>query len=36
MDACRYVPPGVAAWTGCPHQRYRWNGKELVKQLVKP
>ena len=27
-----YVPPGVAAWTGCRHTRYRWNGKELVKQ----
>lgn len=27
-----YVPPGAAAWTGCNHQRYRWDGKNLVKQ----
>jgi hypothetical protein len=27
-----YVPPGVAPWVGCRHVRYRWNGKELVKQ----
>lgn len=28
----RYVPAGVAPWVGCRHVRYRWNGKELVKQ----
>lgn len=22
-----YVPPGVAAWTGCRHTRYHWNGQ---------
>ena len=27
-----YVPPGVAAWTGCRHKRYRWDGKRLVEQ----
>jgi hypothetical protein len=27
-----YVPPGVAAWTGCSHLRYRWDGKNLIKQ----
>jgi len=26
----RYVPPGVAAWTGCRHTRYRWNGQSFV------
>jgi hypothetical protein len=25
-----YVPPGVAAWSGCNHTRYRWDGKRLV------
>lgn len=25
-----YVPDGVAAWTGCIHQRYRWDGERLV------
>lgn len=24
-----YVPPGVAAWTGCKYRRYRWNGQEI-------
>ena len=27
-----YVPPGVAAWTGCRHTRYRWNGQRFVAQ----
>jgi hypothetical protein len=27
-----YVPPGVAAWTGCEHRRYRWNGSVLAAQ----
>ena len=27
-----YVPAGVAAWSGCNHQRYRWNGDRLVEQ----
>ncbi|MBI4955818.1 MAG: hypothetical protein HY908_27615 [Myxococcales bacterium] len=26
-----YVPPGVAAWTGCEHERYRWDGRALVR-----
>jgi hypothetical protein len=25
-----YVPPGVAAWSGCRHDRYRWDGKVLA------
>ena len=25
-----YVPPGVAAWTGCVHKRRRWDGKAFV------
>ena len=27
-----YVPPGVAAWVGCKHDIYKWNGKRLVWQ----
>lgn len=27
-----YVPAGVAAWTGCNHERYRWDGSRLVEQ----
>jgi hypothetical protein len=27
-----YVPPGVAAWTGCDHTRYRWDGERFVAQ----
>lgn len=26
-----YVPPGVAAWTGCVHQRYHWDGQHLAR-----
>lgn len=26
-----YVPPGVAAWSGCRHQRYRWDGKRFAR-----
>lgn len=26
-----YVPPGVAAFSGCVHQRYRWDGTKLAK-----
>jgi hypothetical protein len=25
-----YVPPGVAAWSGCNHKRYRWDGKAMA------
>jgi len=27
-----YVPAGVAAWTGCRHERYQWDGNRLAKQ----
>ena len=27
-----YVPPGVAAWTGCKHERHAWNGRAFVKR----
>jgi len=27
-----YVPSGVAAWTGCRHEIYQWDGKRLAKQ----
>jgi len=26
-----YVPPGVAAWSGCVHRRYRWDGARFTK-----
>ena len=25
-----YVPAGVAAWTGCVHRRYSWDGERLA------
>lgn len=25
-----YVPDGVAAWTGCVHRRFRWDGERLA------
>lgn len=31
-----YVPPGVAAWSGCRHQRFRWDGKSLAKVIAEP
>jgi hypothetical protein len=30
-----YVPPGVAAWSGCRHVRYQWDGARLEK-VAKP
>ena len=27
-----YVPAGVAAWSGCNHKRYGWDGSRLVEQ----
>jgi hypothetical protein len=27
-----YVPPGVAAWSGCNRETYRWDGVALVRQ----
>ena len=29
-----YVPPGVAAWTGCEHKRFRWNGSAMAEVKV--
>jgi len=25
-----YVPDGVAAWSGCVHRRWRWDGQALA------